>query len=119
MSPAIEAPLDPSAWRLEPPRAGTTDPLIVTFPWPLDVGLLQRALGVRRAGAEVAGGLTVEPGEARVRFVPATPWTAGDHTLMVLPILEDPAGNRPGRAFEIISAGGPDPGPVHLPFSIR
>lgn len=119
VSPALEAPLDPSAWQFEPPPAGSTDPLIVTFPWLLDVGLLQRALGVRQAGGEVAGDLTVEPGETRVRFVPRAPWTSGDYTLMVLPILEDPAGNRPGRAFEIFSAGGPEPGPVHLPFSIR
>ena len=119
VSPAIERPLDPSAWRVQPPPAGSSDPLIVTFPWPLDIGLLHRALGVRRAGAEVAGELIVEPGEMSVRFVPAAPWTAGDHTLMVLPILEDPAGNRPGRAFEIISAGGRDPGPVHVPFRIR
>ena len=118
VSPPIEAALDPSAWRLEPASAGSTEPLIVTFPWPLDVGLLNRALGVRRGGDEVAGEFTVEPGETRVRFVPRQPWTSGDYTLMVLPILEDPAGNRPGRAFDIISAGGPVPGPVQLPFSI-
>ena len=119
VSPPIEAPLDPSAWRLEPPPAGSTGALFVTFPWALDAGLLQRALGVRRGGDEVPGELTVEAGETRIRFVPHAAWTPGDHTLMVLPILEDPAGNRPGRAFEIIAAGGPEPGPQHLPFRIR
>ena len=119
VSPPIEAPLDPSTWGIQPPPAGSTDPLIVTFPWPLDVGLLQRALGVRRGGNEVAGEMVVETGETGVRFVPRVAWTPGDHSLMVLPILEDPAGNRPGRAFEIISAGGPEPGPLQLPFSIR
>jgi len=119
VSAPVEAPLDPAAWRIEPPRAGTTDPLVVHFPWALDVGLVQRALGVRRDGGEVPGQLTVEPGEMRVRFVPGTQWTAGAYTVIALPFLEDPAGNRPGRAFEVIAAGGPEAGPVHVPFSIR
>jgi hypothetical protein len=38
----------------------------------------------------------------------------------VLPILEDPAGNRIGRAFEVVSSGGKeaDDRPITIPFRI-
>src|SRR5262245_42074374 len=44
-----------AAWRLTPPRAGSTDSLVVTFPEPLDRALLARLVSVRDAtGASVA-----------------------------------------------------------------
>ena len=44
-------PLDTASWRIQPPAAGGRDGVVVTFPEPLDHGLLMRALGVtpRRA----------------------------------------------------------------------
>jgi hypothetical protein len=33
--------------------------------------------------------------------VPAAPWKVGRYRIVVLGILEDPSGNRIGRAFEI------------------
>ena len=86
---ADERALDTAEWRVAPPPAGARDPLTVTFPAPLDHGLLQRALGVSRAGAAVPGELRIEDGATRWRFVPRDPWQAGDYTLVVLPILED------------------------------
>ena len=44
--PADERPIDVKSWRCAAPDAGTRDPLVVTFPEPLDHGLLLRALGV-------------------------------------------------------------------------
>ena len=41
-----EKPLDPKAWTIATPAAGSTNSLRVTFPEPLDHGLLLRALGV-------------------------------------------------------------------------
>jgi hypothetical protein len=105
-----------------PPAAGARDPLTVTFPEPLDHGLLQRALGVTRAGAPVPGDLRIEDGATRWLFVPRAAWTAGDYTLVVLPILEDVAGNRIGRRFEVASPGVavPEEGkePIVIPFLI-
>jgi hypothetical protein len=49
--PPVDSALNPRDWRIEPPAAGTRDPLVVTFPWPLHHGLLQRAVGVARPGA--------------------------------------------------------------------
>ena len=116
---AIETSLDPLMWKIDAPKPGTRDPLAVTFPWALDYGLLQRALGVGRDGTEVPGAATVGPGETRWMFAPRDPWNAGDYTLVVLTLLEDPAGNRMGRAFEVSQATADAPDHVAMPFSVR
>ena len=47
-APAAKA-LDPASWRIGPPSAaGNRNALVVTFPRPLDHGLLMRTLGVTR-----------------------------------------------------------------------
>jgi hypothetical protein len=96
-----EQPLSTSSWTVVPPVAGTRGPLTVRFPRPLDRGLLQRALGVSRDGTGVTGEARIADGETEWAFVPRDPWEAGDHQLVVLSILEDLAGNRIGRAFEV------------------
>jgi hypothetical protein len=101
VAPAIERPLAMDEWNVEAPRAGTRAPVSVTFPSPLDHGLLRRALGVARAGTAVAGEATVDAGESRWQFTPRDPWSAGEHQLVALGFLEDLAGNRIGRAFEV------------------
>jgi hypothetical protein len=106
---AIEKALSIADWQVTAPREGTRDPLIVAFPHALDDGLLLRALGVEtRAGAAIAGTIRVEHDERRWLFVPRDAWHAGDHQLVVLTILEDPSGNRIGRAFEMPES--PKPG---------
>lgn len=100
VGPAIAKPIVPAAWTIAAPRAGSRDHLRVTFPWRLDRALLERALGVEQDGRPLEGtGIAME-GEREWRFVPAQPWAAGAHQLVVLSILEDPSGNRIGRAFE-------------------
>jgi hypothetical protein len=120
VGPPIERPLSTAQWRIAAPAAGSRDPLRVTFPAPLDHGLLQRALSVLRGDTLVSGDVTVENGETAWRFVPRDAWTAGDYAVSVLPVLEDPSGNRIGHAFETLS---PDDdtraGPVRVPFTIR
>lgn len=101
-SPAALFAIAPKAWRIQPPGAGTRNPLIVGFPRSLDHGLLQRALGVEtRTGASIRGDIQIGEGETTWSFTPREPWRAGDYTLVVLSILEDVAGNRVGRAFEV------------------
>lgn len=122
VGPADERPLSTAAWRIAPPPAGTRDGLTVGFPEPLDHALLQRAIGVSHAGASVPGELRIEPGETRWVFVPREPWQTGAYDLVVLPILEDLAGNRIGRAFEVRSPGDAvapeDSRPISIPFRI-
>ena len=116
--PAIERGLDTAAWKVTAPKAGTREPLVVTFPWPLDAGLLQRALNVERRGAWVAGDVRIENAEARWTFTPREPWTVGDYSLVVLTLLEDPAGNRIGRAFEVTRAVD-EKARVEISFSVK
>ena len=123
VGPPQEEPLDPASWRIQPPAAGTRGGVVVTFPRPLDHGLLMRALGVTRDGQPVAGDITVEPGETRWTFIPHDPWRAGAYGLLALDLLEDPAGNEIGRAFEVANAGavekGPVPKTITLPFTVK
>jgi hypothetical protein len=100
-SAAIERPLAMSDWRVTAPSAGTRDPLAVTFPDPLDQGLLRRAMGVERNGTPVEGEIAIESDETRWLFTPRAPWAVGDYNLVALAFLEDLAGNRIGRAFEV------------------
>jgi hypothetical protein len=122
VGPEDEKPLNTTAWRIAAPSAGTREALIVTFPEPLDHALLQRALAVARDGTAVPGQLEVAAGETRWSFVPRDPWQTGPHALVVLPILEDLAGNRMGRAFEVRSPGDAVPAedarPTSIPFQV-
>jgi len=122
VGPPDTRPLDTAQWRIEPPRAGAQTPLVVTFPEPVDHGLLFRALGVRRSGEVVDGNVTVAANETQWSFTPHQPWQAGDYNLLALSILEDRAGNQIGRAFEVDNFEtvdkGPDPRTVTLPFHV-
>lgn len=115
-------PIDTAAWKIQAPRAGGRDALVVTFPEPLDRGLLMRALGVRRQGAAVEGEIAVSAHETRWTFTPKETWRAGGHELLALDILEDLAGNQIGRAFEVDTFErvdkSPEPQTIAVPFSV-
>jgi len=89
-------------WRLAAPRSGSRDPLVVTFPEPLDRALLERVLQVwDAAGARLPGDVSLDAGETRWLFTPRDAWRSGEHTLRAATILEDLAGNSIGRPFEV------------------
>jgi hypothetical protein len=123
VGPADTRPLDTAHWRIDAPPAGGQTPLVVSFPEPVDHGLLFRALGVRRDGAIVDGDVAVDADETRWSFTPHQPWRAGAYDLLALSILEDRAGNQIGRAFEVDNFEtvdkGPDPRTVMLPFRVQ
>jgi hypothetical protein len=97
---------DPKAWKVEPPRADTFDPLLVRFPEPMDRALLDRLIAVRTAtGTAVAGRISVADGEMTWRFAPMQVWRAGDYTLVIGTDLEDVGGNSVARPFEVDLAG--------------
>ena len=110
VGPPRERALDPAAWRLDLPAGGTRDSLAVRFPVPLDYGLLQSALRVTTAGGRpLAGEIRVEQGETRWAFAPRAPWRPGEYRLVAAATLEDVAGNRIGRPFELDAAGAQGP----------
>lgn len=122
VGPADERPLDVNAWRLTVPVGGTRDPLVVSFPEALDHGLLLRALGVWKGGRPLDGEIAIEEQETRWRFTPRDAWQAGGYQLMAFGMLEDLAGNRIGRAFEVDrfdrSDRSPEPERTAVPFNI-
>ena len=105
VGPPRERALDPAAWRLDLPVGGTRDPLALHFPVPLDYGLLQSALRVTTSGGRpLAGEIRVDQGEKRWTFTPRAPWEPGEYRFVAAPTLEDVAGNRIGRPFEVAAA---------------
>jgi hypothetical protein len=122
VGPPDEKPLSTLGWHIASPSALTRGAVTISFPEPLDHALLQRAIGVSHAGAIIPGDVAIETGETRWTFVPRDPWQPGVYTIVVQPILEDLAGNRIGRAFEVRSPGDAvapeDDRPVSLPFRI-
>ena len=124
VGPPDEQPLDPKAWKIDTPAAGTNAPLTVTFPEPLDHGLLLRALGVLTPGGRpLEGVVVVGDGELKWTFTPAETWKAGPHNVVAFAMLEDLAGNRIGRAFEVDNFDRTDtssePEKTLIPFVVK
>ena len=102
VGPPDEKPLDPKTWKVLAPRAGTIEPLQIAFPEPLDHGLLLRALGVVSPdGKAMPGKVEIGAQELTWSFTPPSPWAAGAYNIVAFAMLEDLAGNRIGRAFEV------------------
>ncbi len=99
---ADQATPDPAHWRLEPPRAGGREPLRIALGEPLDSALLQRMMWVEDdAGRTLEGSIELGDDERSWSFTPRVPWSAGPHTVVIDRRLEDLAGNRVGRPFEV------------------
>jgi hypothetical protein len=122
VGPADRQPLDPATWTIHPPASGARTGLVVTFPEPLDHGLLMRALGVARDGTAVEGDIAIEQAETRWTFTPRDAWRPGTYQLVALDILEDVAGNQIGRAFEVDNFDtvdkSPNPKSITIPFRV-
>ena len=95
--PAERRGIDLKLWKLSEPRAGTVEPLVIDFDRPLDYALLQDVFQI----PGVPGTATVGAGETQWRFQPAQPWKSGEHNLVIDMALEDLAGNRIGRPFDV------------------
>ncbi len=102
VGPPDERPLDTKTWKFDAPAAGSSTPLTIAFPEPLDHGLLLRALGVIAPGGKpLEGQVVVGAHELTWTFTPVEPWKAGAYNVVAFAMLEDLAGNRIGRAFEV------------------
>ena len=101
--PAERRGIDPKLWKLSEPKAGTAEPLVIDFDRPLDYALLQDVFKI----PGVSGSAASSPGESQWRFQPAQPWKSGDYNLIVDMALEDLAGNRIGRPFDVDTLTGP------------
>ena len=93
-------PVDPGRWKITPPST-RDERLIVDFPRPLDHALALRTIHVVRDGAPVEGGAHLAAGETRWVFAPRDAWTPGAYALHVDRTIEDLAGNKLGRLFDV------------------
>jgi hypothetical protein len=99
---ADRTPPDPAVWKLTPPAAASAEPLQVRFPDPMEHALLYRLLVVEdEEGKFVPGSIQVSDHEKSWFFKPSQPWRAGKYFLVADTRLEDLAGNRIGRPFEV------------------
>lgn len=109
----------PQEWKLQPPAAGTTQPLRLEFPRPLDRALLDKSLKVRDStGHSVAGKSTIGSNEKSWSFQPEQPWRAADYAVHIDEGLEDLAGNTPARRFDVDLTASTGPAP-RLTLSFR
>jgi hypothetical protein len=90
-------PPDPAGWKIAAPQAGTRAPLVIEFPDPMDHALLGSLLTVER----VAGAVSISESETRWSFTPEKPWPGGEYRLAFDTALEDLAGNRINRPFDV------------------
>jgi hypothetical protein len=111
-------------WRVTPPRAGTNDSLVLTFPESLDRALLARLITVRdSSGALIHGGIGVSERETRWAFAPRVAWKRMRHAVHVDTELEDLAGNNLKKLFDVApgdsGSTGVSASVVRLPFEPR
>ena len=99
--PPVRVPPAPKQWKVTPPRAGTSAPLVVEFGRSMNYPLLQRMLQVAGPSGRVAGSIAVGGNETSWRFTPRMPWAAGAYQLTVDADLEDISGNRIDQPFDI------------------
>lgn len=100
VSEAVRLPVDAKQWRIDAPKSASDD-LVITFPRPLDHALAQRAISISHESSRVAGKVTLEDNETRFRFTPDSPWRSGRHEIVVDGVIEDLAGNRLGKVFDV------------------
>lgn len=111
-------PIEPTQWRLTVPKAGTREPLVIAFGESLDA-----ALAIRLITVSAPGQATLGPAEREWRYVPDAPWPAAGQQIEIDTALEDLAGNKVGRPFDVdtferitVRSGR---GVIRLPFHPR
>lgn len=116
--PVDRDPPEPRLWKLQPPHSGTTEPLIIDFPKPMDWALVQRMIQV----SGVDGSVSISHNETEWRFTPAAPWKPGARTIVADNALEDLSGNRLNRAFDVdlkTAHLAPESKESIIPFTVR
>ena len=99
---ALRDRIRPSVWKINLPRAGTTEPLSINLPSAINRSSAQLIAVALRNGRRVDGDAKLLSDELLWRFKPRSGWKPGPYILRVHPTIEDPAGNRLCSAFEQI-----------------
>ena len=110
-----------NAWKIVSPHAGTTEPMTVHLPKPIDHRSLQRLLAIQTAdGQAVSGNASLGKDEKSWTWVPDHPWQNAGYQLVINGRLEDVAGNTPLRPFDMdLEAKTPPAQRLQIPFHPR
>lgn len=117
VGPEVRLPVTMKDWTLETPQDPNTD-LVIRFPRPLDHALAQRAISVISRGEQIQGQVALEANDTVWRFTPAQPWVPESYNIVVDGIIEDVAGNRLGKVFDVDTSDPTQPTDA-LPFQTR
>jgi hypothetical protein len=93
--------VEPKRWKITTPASGTQSPLVIDFGEPLESALAEHSITVDG----IEGAVAISKDESRWSFTPSSPWKSGNHRLVVDRALEDLAGNRVGRVFDVDTFG--------------
>ena len=120
-SAPLRTPLDPQAWRLTPPTAGTRAPLTVRFDRVMDRALLLDGVRVCSAAGQAVAGTASSAGREREwAFTPRAPWDHAEYRIVFSADLEDVSGNRIGEALDHAAVSKPTPRQAFTrPFEAR
>lgn len=88
-------------WQITKPKAGTREPLIVTFDEPLDPAMIRSALRLEHQGQHWPVSVDVDETGTVWRGTPEAAWSLGTYEWQVNPLLEDLAGNNLQHPFEV------------------
>ncbi|QBR04291.1 hypothetical protein [Paraburkholderia pallida] len=98
---AVREPIEVAHWKVLSPVGKSREPLTILFPRPLDWALLRHAIVVDSdCESLIPGRISVDRGERRWRYTPASPWAGGWYSVRVAPDLEDVCGNSLLAAFD-------------------
>ncbi|MCH8127247.1 hypothetical protein IIC38_15025 [candidate division KSB1 bacterium] len=115
---------NPDNWKIVTPGAKSFEPIIVSFPEPLDHALVGRLLSIRNGGNELVDGtIQISKQETRWSFKPINYWDAGNYVIHVKTTLEDLAGNNLKSVFDVdVTRKGDqltDREAITIPFRVR
>ena len=98
----------PNHWKVNAPKAGTKNPLMVDFSEPLDHALISRLIWIETSAQKfIEGSIVIKNAEKHWIFTPKEPWEPSDHKIVIETKIEDLAGNTVTRPFEVDRLEGP------------
>ena len=119
VDPPLETQLELQNWNFDfPVQAGQRSPLKIQFDRPMNRGMLLDAIRIRTIDDEVTGTIEVVDQESGWEFTPDKPWQAAEYKVVFDSEIEDLAGNRLSRPFEVDLTQPPQK-PLNSNFSVK
>jgi hypothetical protein len=88
-------------WKIEPPKSGSLNPLIITFPKPIDHINAQNYITViNNKGKLIQGQIQLKEQETKWLFIPNKRWEKAPYFIQINSRIEDLAGNNLNGSFD-------------------